>query len=305
MLTGDRYFSRRQNQINGNYNGSSLPTSRWEATWAWLNEAPNSTGTSDFLAPYRNTGTIVFNGWDHDDDVWIKQEQLNATASPAQIPVGARLIPPPFAGGDPQYVWDMALRMEPGSRRVQAAIFVRRVDPRIRVTGENTLSLLLTNKTFDADPSAFPVAVDASWRPVAGDAPGAFYAVPMTADIRRFQPGNPGTSGLWDNDGDGLFERIKLARSEGSQAAGYPPLATLNELVGQPGQKLVDNFGAVRTVIEVDAAGWIVISPPYTLAQAQGGIPPGFGNTVDPSRAQQVVFTPQVPVAVEVVRVQE
>ncbi|MEZ6242930.1 MAG: prepilin-type N-terminal cleavage/methylation domain-containing protein [Phycisphaerales bacterium] len=306
MLTGDKFFSRRQDSTGGSVGGASRPTSRWEATWAWLNEAPNSTGSSNFLAPYRNTGTITFNGWDHNDNKWIRQEQMSNVAVDAQIPVGARLIPPPFTGEDPKYVWDAVLRLEPGSRRVQAAIFVRRVDTRIRVTGANSLSQLLTNRTFGADPSAFPVAVDSTWHPIAGDAPGAFYAVPMTADIPKLTSNNPG---FRDNDGDGLYERIKLTRSQGSQQSGYPQLATLNELAGQAGQKLVDNLGAVRTVLEYDdvtnGGPWLVISPPYTLAQAQGGYLPPFSNTVDPTRAQQVIFTPQIPVAVEVVRVQE
>ncbi len=308
MLSGDKYFGRRQNMQNGTSAGVSLPTSLWEANWNWLGEAPNSTGQDTsglFYGSYRNQGVITFNGWDHNDDVWIKQQQTTTTPEHAQIPIASRLVPPPFSGETPRYVWDMVLRLEPGSRRTQAAIFVRRIDPRIRTNAQLTLSNVLSDGSI-ADgtrPTAFPVAVDASGRPTAGDAPGAFYAVPLSAWIKN---GNS----FRDNDNDGLYERILIDQSE-VRPAGYPAIGVVRELAGQPGQRLVDNLGTVRTVIDTDEDGWIIVSPPFTEAQKLGGYSnaPGGGgiaaNSVDPTRAQQVVFTPQIPIAVQIVRVQE
>ncbi len=312
MLSGDRYFGRRQNMVGATSAGVALPTSLWEANWNWLGEAPNSNGpdtSGTFYGAYRNQGVIRFNGWDHNDEVWIKVDQTGSQVVYAEIPVASRLSPPPFSGSDPKYVWDVVLRLEPGSRRTQAVIFVRRVDPRIRTTDGKSLSQLLTDGSFvnNIPSSAFPVAVDENGRPVAGDAPDAFYAVPLSATI-------PGLNdnGFLDNDGDELFERIRLVTPEVAPI-GYPAQDVMRELAGQIGQQLVDNLGTVRTVVEFDeetgGGPWLVVSPPYSRSQAQGGFADGgnmqAANTVDPSRAQQVVFTPQIPISVEIVRVQQ
>jgi len=54
----------------------------------------------------------------------------------------------------------------------------------------------------------------------------------------------------------------------------------------------------------------VEVEPPFTRQQAFGGFSDGNGaggvsaNTIDPVLAQQVVFTPQIPVSVEVFRVE-
>ena len=69
----------------------------------------------------------------------------------AQIPVSARLFPQPYSGKDPKYVWDLALRREPSGDRLQAAIFIRRIDARVRVPRDHSLSDVLTGGGGEPD----------------------------------------------------------------------------------------------------------------------------------------------------------
>ena len=47
---------------------------------------------------------------------------------PSLIPPSSRLVPPPFSGSEPQYVWD-ALARRNGANQVELAVFVRRIQP--------------------------------------------------------------------------------------------------------------------------------------------------------------------------------
>ncbi len=283
VLSDDKYFSQEQNALpdGGGAGGPFLPTSLWEAEWP-LPETLIPGGTNFNL--YKNEGTIAFG------------RTLTDMEYPLQrIPELARLSPPAFSGRDPQYVWDFVARKHPATKRIEVAMFVRRVDTRIRTGRDTSLSEVL------ARPGVFAVAVDGDGRPAPGDRASA-YAVPLVLGIEVPQ------------DGDGpILDRVRFLRTLGAGGltafTGAPTLPIRVELASLKGQKLVDNFGVVRTVVEVieNEIDTVRIDPPFTEQQALGGFADGFPpptNSVDPSLAQQVVFTPQIPVSIEVFRVE-
>ena len=278
VLGADKSFSAVE--VGSNYR----PTSLWEAEWP----DPESTGIGAGLGEYKNTGTIQFG------------RSPNDTNYPLQrIPELARLSPPAFSGRDPQYVWDFVARKNPATRQVEVALFVRRVDSRIRTGRDVSLSDAL------AAGGVYAVGVDASGRPAPGDR-AARYAVPLALGIEI------------PDEGDGpILDRVRFRAT--LPTAGAPrafndastTFETRVELASLVGQKLVDNFGVVRTVtaIVVDEDDTVEISPPFTLQQALGRNANGGGqnqglNPDDPALAQQVIFTPQIPVSVEVFRVE-
>ena len=68
-----------------------------------------------------------------------------------------------------------------------------------------------------------------------------------------------------------------------------------------PGQKLVDNLGNIYTVIgaDPDVDNAVIIDPPVPATVAETGLP-GYEPW---EYLHQVVFTTQIPAAVEVFRV--
>lgn len=286
VLGADKYFSQAQNMIDGNPGGPFLPTSLWEAEWP-VSETVASSAISPGFDTYKTSGTIRFG-----------LGQTHMTYPQQQIPEMARLSPPAFSGRDPQYVWDFVARKNPATKQVEVALFVRRVDPRIRTGRDVSLSDAL------AADGVFAVGVDDTGRPAPGDRADR-YAVPLVLGMEV------------PDYGDGpVLDRIHFRRTlptAGTPEAyfdetstGFPTRVELASLVGQ---QLVDNFGVVRTVTAIveDEDDTVEIDPPFTEQQALGGFPSGNppgANSVDPSLAQQVIFTPQIPVSVEVFSVE-
>lgn len=202
---------------------------------------------------------------------------------PMGIPVRQRLWPSDAAVGvDPQYVWDIAARRYEGDAAngpytVQIALFVRRIDPRIRVPEGKTLRKVLTGDDLDR-PSDRRVAV--GW---------------STAGDRAFYPTFDGTNGNgafragWQAyarpialaiDTDPATPNMLVIPAKGGRTPLY-------QLIQQAGQKLVDDFGNVYTVQRVervkgDLRTRLVVEP-----------------SVAPD-ATMVLFTPQIPVSVSV-----
>jgi len=309
VLGLDRHFGKRREQAPGPDptvpGGSLRPTSYWQASWSWHDGQLGSHGDSTlaFLGSYRDSGLITFNGQREDPDSpgnfrYIRSDR-NGARLDTRIPELARLSPPAFSGRDPQYVWDFVARRHPATNQIEVALFVRRIDPRIRTSRDVTLSDVL------ALDGVFAVGVDGDGRPAPGDNAVA-YAVPLALGIEV------------PDLGDGpILDRVRFVSNLGTTIVpafdGADPTGfdTRVELASLEGQKLVDNFGIVRTVVEVVESedDMVVISPPFTLQQAIGGIPVGgVGgaplNTIDPTLAQQVVFTPQIPVSIEVFSVE-
>ncbi len=293
VLSEDKFFSQDQNQFNGMPVGGVRPTSFWEAEWRYPDPdqmVPNNS-TESHLDDYRDDGAIRFGGSLPTDPAFPMQ----------LIPELARLSPPAFSGRDPRYVWDFVARRHPGTEQVEIALFIRKIDSRIRVSGGVSLSEMI------ARDSVYAVAVDkTTGLSVAGDHPNAEYAVPLALALEIPLDGNEPIL-----DRIHFLERYPLSGQNAFQAA-TPDIDTRVGLASQVGQKLVDNFGVVRTVVRVveGEMDTVVIQPAFTRQQAFGGFSAGNGgggigvNTIDPVLAQQVVFTPQIPVSVEVFRVE-
>jgi len=234
----------------------------------------------------------------------------------AQIPVSARVFPQPYSGKDPKYVWDIALRREPSGDRLQAAIFVRRIDARIRVPKELSLSDMLTGGRFQSpanlpgDP-VLPVALDRNngrIGPDDGFNADMVYAAIQTLEVEIYEEHLD-----WIIFKDGAGVGIDTS-------VGY---AT------KIGQKLLDNTGVVRTVVglpRVDASDPIFgqvtgpnrvvqVDPPFVFRNAGGtntdDVRPDTNTTnrdFDAKRAswvRQVIFTPRTPVTIRVVTLEE
>jgi len=231
------------------------------------------------------------------------------------LTVADRLVPQPFSGKDPKYVWDVVARRQPGTNRPQLAIFIRHVDPRIRVPADRTLSDLLVVRGAAAGSNVplLPVAIDSTTGLSTVDNKGQsadeiVYAAPQTLQVQ-----------VVSDHLDWLI--IEEANT-----------AFLDRSIGfavQPGQKLLDNSGTVRTVIGPppsdssisllnDTTVRVVrVDPPFNLKQAAvdaTGYSPAANNpvsgdpNVDAQRAswiRQIVFTPRTPLAIRVITLEE
>jgi len=230
-----------------------------------------------------------------------------------QIPVSARLFPQPYSGKDPKYVWDLALRREPTGDRLQAAIFVRRIDARIRVPKEFSLSDVLTGGNNVPDGALLPVAFDVTNQRIGVDdgSPTKVYAAIQMLEV-EVHP-----------------EHLDWLIFPNGRAQG---IDTSVGFAAKIGQKLLDNTGVVRTVVglpKVDtndplldqATGQnrvVQIDPPFSFqnagadrtdqARATGRNSRNTDPDWDDERAswvRQVVFTPRTPVMIRLVTLEE
>jgi type II secretory pathway pseudopilin PulG len=192
------------------------------------------------------------------------RERLYPTASPT--------------GPDPQFVWDLAVHrvsdfdnttdatLDP----LEVVVFVRRIDQRIRLAAPATsLFQALTDPAAGAGRRR-PVGIDTQNVPTL-DGTG-MYARPITASVTYYY--NPPS--------DLVRDRLHLVP---------PPPANVLPLIKQGGQRLVDNVGNVYTVIGsgTDTNGlYVQVNPP---------VPASTVGLTSPT-ITQVVFTPQVPAAV-------
>lgn len=226
----------------------------------------------------------------------------------AQIPVSARLFPQPYSGKEPKYVWDIALRREPTGDRVQAAIFVRRVDARIRVPRDYSLSDVLTGSNGVPGGQRMPVAIDPmSGLPVVDDGNGKVYASIQMLEVEVF---------------DDHLDRLVIIDN---QPLGAEFTNTSVDQATRLGQVLVDNTGVVRTVVglaevrDTDLGSgrgrMVVVDPPFlpsnagneqtrrARSSAAGTITDREWDDERASWVRQVIFTPREPVAVKVVTI--
>jgi prepilin-type N-terminal cleavage/methylation domain-containing protein len=281
---------------------------------AWSSPVPSfvdSTGsTNDFTGS--DTGLWSFNSNGSSDNP--STSIVNANPEIAQIPVYARLFPQPYSGMDPKFVWDLALRREPSGDRLQAAIFVRRVDARVRVPKGFSLSDALTNggSVSMPDGALLPVALNVNTgQPAADDgANDKVYAAIQTVKV-EVHPEH--LDWLVFPDGRGGFVDTSVG------------------FASQIGQKLLDNTGVVRTVVglpriepsdplfaQVTGNNRVVIvDPPFEFHNAGGddtddARSDNAGNNNDPdwdderaSWVRQVIFTPRTPVTIRLVTLED
>jgi prepilin-type N-terminal cleavage/methylation domain-containing protein len=204
---------------------------------------------------------------------------LNAPGQPAEtIPAVARVYPSPFSSVSPQFVWDVALRRTSAAQPMEVALFVRRLDTGIRAPRGKSVSNVLTGLGMrpggnsPIEPTAVPVAVSAeSGRPT-GNGVGDYARLREV----RLTPRQPRTRGAYD--------RCEIELDD-----------TLRPYLARRGQVLLDDEGIIRTVVNVDDEGLLVVEPAFSPANPQGP-PPGV---------RWAVYSPQIPVSVEIVRVEE
>lgn len=237
---------------------------------------------------------------------WMIPEVESGGSFPGQIRFsagGARLVlflpnrlwpaplPPDRA---PQFVWDFAVhRVADGDTDlsndgVRVAIFVRRLDPRIRLTKDG-LYRQLTDNTLASGARRVPVAVDDDGMPTydgVGEPP-LEYANLRTVRV-EFRQGSPE---------DARRDRLYFDTSD--PEGGNPRTNVPWRLARQVGQKLVDNLGNVYTVIEAGRTNlgqeYVRISPPVPAS-----IPPSSEGAGQPALVciREVLLSPQVPAAV-------
>lgn len=286
----DESFNKSQDDPDNSYEHVWVLPDFGPGAFAWSNTQLPETDISTGLWSYDFAGRLVTDA-----------NRLRQT----QLPMIARLYPQPYSGKEPRFVWDLAMRREPGGNRIQVAIFVRRIDARLRVPRGYSLSDVLTGSNNVPTGQLMPVAVNGnSGLPAADDGAGdKFYAVLQTLAVEVY-----GSHLDW------------LVFTHGRDASVDTSVGFATKI----GQKLVDNTGVVRTVVEiptVDPGDPLVsefsnkrvvrVEPPFTFANAGGDdtddVAPGVNalNTdYDDERAswvRQVIFTPRTPVAVRIV----
>lgn len=226
------------------------------------------------------------------------------------VPLAERLYP--AEAPTPLLVWDFAYQAVPGSNwpgpsagraPMRAAVFVRRIDPRIRPPAGATLRQALLNQNPqssgplpDTDLRS-PVGVDASGLPTLDGTNGAgAWAYAGIRYARACFVFDPTDSGGVRSRRDRLY---------------FPDANdTLFGLIRQPGQKLVDNLGNVYTVTGsgresgLSDTRYVSVSPPVpgVVGLRQALTAPSTGVTAEEA-IREVIFTPQVPVAVGIVEV--
>ncbi|MAO19893.1 MAG: hypothetical protein CMJ35_13740 [Phycisphaerae bacterium] len=236
----------------------------------------------------------------------------NTYPEATELPVRARLYPQPFSGKSPRFVWDVALRRELSGNRLQAAIFVRRIDARIRIPKDYTLDSVLTGGGgINQNLVRLPVALSPTGQPAAdtgtnGEIYAAIQMLEVQVDDRRL---------------DWLILPTDQPIGSGNADSSI-------DLATKVGQKLVDNTGVVRTVVGTPAVGQDAVAAEYTGNARIVQVDPPFlpenaggsatdqvrpdSNTTFPSTllnerakraswVRQVIFTPRTPVAVRVI----
>lgn len=242
-------------------------------------------------------GANAFNsprpGWD--DNLGTLDMDLRSNQNNELLPARARLWPAPASGVDPKYVWDPVFRRGPGNS-IEVAVFVRRIDDRIRVPRGKTLSDVLTNDNGVANLTrpVMPLAIlnasgDTAGRLVVDDGRSSDNAYPQPLSIK----------------GEVQKEHLDWFVIDNSvyQQNFYD---TSISFFRQVGQRFVDNTGLVRTVVKVPEKGGtdsalaersVVVDPPFTMANVTA-------NRTETS-IRQAVFTPQPPVAVRVFKLDQ
>lgn len=216
----------------------------------------------------------------------------DASSNAIFIPIAERLVPRPFTSEDePRFVWDFVCRRvlrgtaPAEDDPIQAAVFVRRVDPSIRIPPRQTLTSILVGNV-PVEVRRVAVASDLQGRPTSDGVGAGGQLNYSLISIMDFEPLLP------DED----RQRIVLSDD--------PAFDPLRPFATQFNQKFVDAEGVVQTVsaLEVhpaDPAG----SPPRVLV-----VSPGFSGSIIASTAipqqRRLLMTPQIPAAVSVVTLQ-
>lgn len=308
------------------------PEGQWETFWGVWNESTAPTAANT----YARTGRIVF--VDQDSDVPAEAEDFpleelesrrnalvlaGATTTnlalfrefrKLSIPLSARLS---AIGGsaddDPTYVWDLVARRKieaPDPRALQVAVFIRRLDPRLRPVSRGNLATA-GNETYSVREQilneALPLAIK---RLPVGESPDGLPTFDGTNGAGEARYSTIHRIGAYFvDDGNTFFfrkrDRIYVEVPTGADASE----ANNAQLIAQPGQKCIDNLGNVYTVLDsvrvAANAYYLRVDPPVPpgVLDSTPSRPRQFGDPYPP-RITQLIFTPQIPAAAFVVEVE-
>jgi len=263
----------------------------WES-WRWRQSdtTANLSQNDDFQLGQWDVCEVLANG-----DALFGDR--NTPSAQARVPLAARLHPSDGADrGKPQFVWDIAVHRVPDfisgnpsfNDPLQAVIFVRKVDPRIRVPAGNTLrQVLLADGVGGAD-LRLPVGrqAGASFLPTLDGTDGSGglrYSEPIVADR--------GVDFDFTADDGRYITNIDLRQNNG-----------IGALMAQPNQRLVDNLGNIYTVEAVE-------QDPASANRSRLRINPPVNNALtvaaadDRPHVNQFIFTAQIPAGVTVMEV--
>lgn len=230
------------------------------------------------------------------------------------VPVATRLYP--SGQQEPQFVWDVAFQRvtdfehshDPIYDPIRAAVFVRRLDPRLRAVGSaKSVRDAITNGsgTVGAADRRFPIGEDATTGDPTLDGTGQYSGI-KTCEIEfQFDPVQPAR-----NHRDRLYQPQQWVYGQPTN------LARIWAQMKQPGQKLVDNLGNVYTVVGsgtepgVGSGEYLKVDPPVPESVTKERAAPATTETTAYSTGdyskraiRQVAFTPQIPVSVTLVEV--
>ncbi|MFN7560018.1 MAG: prepilin-type N-terminal cleavage/methylation domain-containing protein [bacterium] len=305
--------------------GNARINAEFWRTWAQT----KPTSTTGLTPPERNFGNLI-----PEDSKWwvVRADALTGSIAlgpsrsiedfnnnvfqkqPVQIPLADRVYPTASAGVvKPNFVFDMAVRrlaprdlnanppvVPEGASKVQVAIFVRRVDPEIRVYVPDLSPPRYLPSNADPDFAYFLALTDIS-RPtverrwpvseetgtalgeptLSGRFENARYSQLLGVEV-TFTPGTD-----WPRD------RIVLGDPSPNQDSFAAGVVARNVI--QPGQTLVDNLGNVYRVLGQDDR----VSEPLAM-RIDPPVPPWVPATAagQPDSLSQVLVSLQPPVAV-------
>jgi prepilin-type N-terminal cleavage/methylation domain-containing protein len=218
------------------------------------------------------------------------------------IPASDRLnlMPGAAPGTDPTLVWDAAVCFAqeendpgqpvgavldgssvPASPPMRVALFVRRIDPQIRVRGgQNLLAMIDAGAVVPIGSSARQFGDPTL------DGTG-YHQPPMYVTVVQAR----------SSQTNGPFNILRVDMADNGRLAAA-------KAIGQPGQVLIDNRGGVHTVVRNvrNAQG----APVYNEVLLEKGVLPTTADLAnDSSHPLQLVFTAQVPAAVRVITVRQ
>lgn len=275
----------------------------WEADWRW--------GDGSLRLPASYLTDFIRDGGMRFRDP-LERSLAGVPGAAPDLPVAARLFPQPgaFPGqafDGPQFVWDFVPRRS-ATGSIQLAVFVRRIDTGIRVPSGRTLSDLLLR--IPSDPELHPVGRDPATGEPTLNGTGE-YAIPVSARALAIPSSDYQASREYNANPQipVLLDGLRL------QVSGETEVSTVRgaelRYAALRGQRIVDNFGVVRRVVEVlDVQANRVdlrVDPAFTLGElvptfeqlAQlGANNPSLRETARAGKLRQALFTVQVPVDV-------
>lgn len=200
------------------------------------------------------------------------------TGATGAIPLGARLFPAAHSSSQPRYVWDF-IGQWGGANAINVFVFVRPIDPNIRVRPGRTLSDALAplNAAGELlDPEVFAVAVDPTSKLPTFSGQGE-YSLPVSLDVANVELDDTNKSPKDDRN------RLTIDATTAAEKA-------LANFAVKMNQKFVDRFGNIYSVVgtpqDVETGYTVLIQPP---------LPSDVTNAGD---VGPIFFTPQVPAAV-------